>query len=296
MRDLPVRLAAAIERALAAHARAERVAVLSGGYAPSALRHLGVSVPDLRGVVRRFSRETRSAGPREIIALALPLVKRRTVEGRQVGYELLARRADAMDRLTPALVGRLGRGNDNWASVDGFATFVAGRAWREGRLSDATVSGWARSSDRWWRRTALASTVALNVAARGGHGDAGRTLLVCRHFTGETDPMLARALSWALRSLVPHDPAAVRAFLERHGATLPAVVRREATAKLDTGRKRRATPRSSRGAGPGPPRATARPRPSTGAATPLPPAARPARAATASRRAPAPRARAPRAR
>ena len=139
MTDLPVRLAAAIERVLAAHAKAERAAVLSGGYAPSALRHLGVSVPDLRGAVRRFSRETRAARPREVIALALALVGRRTVEGRQVGYELLAR-----------------------------------RAWREGRLSDATVSGWARSSDRWWRRTALASTVALNVAARGGHGDATR--------------------------------------------------------------------------------------------------------------------------
>ena len=132
MTDLPVRLATAIEHALAAHAKAERVAVLSGGYAPSALRHLGVSVPDLRGVVRRFSRETRSARPREIIALAL-------------------------------------------------------------------------------------------------------------------------------RSLVPHDPAAVRAFLERHGAKLPAVVRREATAKLDTGRKQRATTRSSRGAGSGPKPTTAVP-------------------------------------
>ena len=98
MTDLPVRLAAAIERVLAAHAKAERAAVLSGGYAPSALRHLGVSVPDLRGAVRRFSRETRAARPREVIALALALVGRRTVEGRQVGYELLARRADAMDR------------------------------------------------------------------------------------------------------------------------------------------------------------------------------------------------------
>jgi 3-methyladenine DNA glycosylase AlkD len=246
MTDPAVQLAARIEHALASHANAERIAVLSGGYAPSALRHLGVSVPDLRRVVRRFSRETRTTRPREIIAVALALVKRRTVEGRQVGYEILAGRADAMDRLTPALVGRLGRGNDNWASVDGFATFVAGRAWREGRLPDRDVAGWARSEDRWWRRTALAATVALNVAARGGHGDAGRTLLVCRHFAREADPMLAKALSWALRSLVPHDPAAVLAFLERHRATLPALVRREVRAKLETGRKRRATTPSHR--------------------------------------------------
>jgi len=238
-------LDATIEHALASHANEERIAVLSGGYAPSGLRYLGASVPDLRGVVRQLEREMKGAPPSEIVAVALALVRRRTVEGRQVGYELLSRRADAMDRLTPALVGRLGRGNDNWASVDGFATYIAGRAWREGRLSDREVVGWARSADRWWRRTALASTVALNVAARGGNGDARRTLLVCRHFARETDPMLAKALSWALRALVPRDPAAVRAFLERHYDTLPAIVRREVTTKLATGRKQGPTTRPS---------------------------------------------------
>lgn len=230
-------LAARIERALAAHANPERVAVMSGGYAPSGLRYLGASVPDLRAVVRAFSRELKAARPRAVLDLALTLARRRTAEGRQVGYELVARRADVMALLTPALVRRLGRGNDNWASVDGFATHVAGRAWREGRVPDREVLGWARSADRWWRRTALASTVALNVAARGGTGDTRRTLLICREFARERDPMLAKALSWALRALAAHDPAAVRAFLSRHDRTLPALVRREVTTKLDTGRK-----------------------------------------------------------
>jgi hypothetical protein len=46
-------------------------------------------------------------------------------------------------------------------------------------------------------------------------------------------------LSWALRSAVPHDPAAVRAFLTRHRDTLPTLVLREVTTKLDTGLKQR---------------------------------------------------------
>lgn len=233
----PDNVAARIERELAAHANAERIAVMTGGYAPSRLRYLGASVPDLRAVVRRWSRDLKTATPSAIRELALALARRGTVEGRQVGYELLARRRDAMDRLTPALVRRLGRGNDNWASVDGFASFITGPAWREGRISDAAVLSWARSSDRWWRRTALASTVALNVRARGGHGDKRRTILICRAFTHETDPMLAKALSWALRSLVAHDRAAVRRFLRHHHATLPAIVKREAGAKIRTGRK-----------------------------------------------------------
>jgi 3-methyladenine DNA glycosylase AlkD len=56
-------------------------------------------------------------------------------------------------------------------------------------------------------------------------------------FVGEKDPMLAKALSWALRSLAPHDPAAVRRFLRKHHAGLPAIVRREVATKLRTGRK-----------------------------------------------------------
>jgi 3-methyladenine DNA glycosylase AlkD len=77
----------------------------------------------------------------------------------------------------------------------------------------------------------------LNVAARGGRGDTRRTLLICSEFVGEHDSMLAKALSWSLRSLVKHDSAAVRAFLDEHGADLPSIVRREVETKLRTGRK-----------------------------------------------------------
>ena len=235
-----------IERALASHADARRRAVLTGGYAPTGLRTLGVPVPKMRPIVRRFAQDLRAEPPRAILDVALALVRGGTVEGRQVGYELVSRRKDARALLTARLVKRLGRDNDNWASVDGFAVFVSGPAWREGRVSDRDVVRWAGSADRWWRRTALVSSVALNVAARGGHGDTRRTLLICSQFVrclpaGASakagDAMLAKALSWSLRSLVKHDPGAVRAFLDAHGADLPAVVRREVETKLRTGRK-----------------------------------------------------------
>lgn len=212
---------------------------MSGGYAPSRLRTLGVPVPAMRQVVRQFAAELADRPPAAVLAVADALVEGGTSEGRQVGYELVARRPDAMARLTPTRVRRLGRGNDNWASVDGFATCLAGPAWRQGWVTDAEVQRWATSSDRWWRRTALASTVALNVAARGGAGDTRRTLMVCEKVAADPHPMIAKALSWALRSLAPHDPRAVRAFLAKHRATLPAIVVREVTTKLDTGRKTR---------------------------------------------------------
>jgi len=236
-RQLAPLVAREIERVLRPLGLPERRAFLAGGYAPSRLETLGVPVPAMRRVVQRFTRELSDEAPAFVIAVAHSLVAGGTSEGRQVGYELVARRADAMARMTPSTVQTLGRGNDNWASVDGFATYLAGPAWRLGRIPDRVVLGWARSRDRWWRRTALVSTVALNVAARGGSGDVRRTLRISSTLVGDEDPMVAKALSWALRALVPHDPDAVRAFLGRHEARLPAVVRREVRARLDTGRK-----------------------------------------------------------
>jgi 3-methyladenine DNA glycosylase AlkD len=98
------------------------------------------------------------------------------------------------------------------------------------------VQRWAASPDRWWRRAALVSTVPLNLRSRGGVGDAGRTLEVCRRLAGDGDDLVVKALSWALRELVVWDPEAVRRFLDAH-EVLAARVRREVRSKLETGRK-----------------------------------------------------------
>lgn len=96
---------------------------------------------------------------------------------------------------------------------------------------------WAASDDVWWRRTAVVCTVALNTKSRGGTGDVPRTLDVCDRLAADAEDMVVKGVSWALRSLVSHDPAAVRAFLAEHDDVLAARVRREVRTKLDTGKK-----------------------------------------------------------
>jgi 3-methyladenine DNA glycosylase AlkD len=49
--------------------------------------------------------------------------------------------------------------------------------------------------------------------------------------------MVVRAMSWALRELVVHDPEAVRGFLAENDDLLAARVKREVTNKLETGLK-----------------------------------------------------------
>jgi len=59
----------------------------------------------------------------------------------------------------------------------------------------------------------------------------------------DSEDMVVKALSWALRELVPHDPVALRAFLREHDRALAARIQREVENKLPTGLK---TPRRAR--------------------------------------------------
>ena len=197
-------------------------------------------VRPVRAVRRAWSRRLRPASAEAVVAVAMALVDRQ----RWVAYELLSSHPGALDRLGVGEVERLGEGMADWGSVDAFGCLVSGPAWRRGGLPDAAVRRWAASPDRWWRRAALVSTVPLNLRSRGGTGDTGRTLEVCRRLAADGDDMVVKALSWALRELVIWDPEAVRRFLDTHQEVLAARVRREVRHKLETGRKhpvRRAT-------------------------------------------------------
>jgi 3-methyladenine DNA glycosylase AlkD len=193
------------------------------------------NAPNVRAIRRRYSRELKLAEPAFVLDLVRELVK---VHGyRGMAYELILYHRDAFQRLGEAEVEELGRGINSWGSVDSFARLVSGPAWRDGQVSDELICRWARSEDRWWRRAALVSTVALNVRSQGGTGDVPRTLGVCRLLVDDPDDMVVKALSWALRALVVHDPDAVRSFLEEHEDRLAARVKREVGNKLTTGLK-----------------------------------------------------------
>jgi 3-methyladenine DNA glycosylase AlkD len=209
----------------------------STSYFPTSMEILGVCAADMRGALRPLVRALAGEPPSAVMTAAHALIATRIHEARQVAFELVGARGDVVASLSARAVERLGRGNDNWASVDCFGVWVAGPAWRDGQVRDVDVLGWATSDDRWWRRTALVSTVALNVRSRGGKGDPARTLTVCDALSADRDVMVAKGLSWALRALVPVAPASVSEFLDVHRDEVAASVRREVTNKLETGTK-----------------------------------------------------------
>ncbi|MCC7510395.1 MAG: DNA alkylation repair protein [Planctomycetes bacterium] len=206
-------------------------------YYPSAQENLGVYAADMRLVVREFKARLKAESAATVLKFALAVIARNTMEGRQCAYEILASHKAAAAALKPTQIQRLGKGIDNWASVDGFACGISGPAWREGRLTDADIRRWANSTDPWWRRAAVVSSVPLNIKSRGGKGDVKRTLMVCELVIGDEHIMVHKALSWALRELSRVDRKAVESFLRTHDAALPALVKREVQRKLKTGRK-----------------------------------------------------------
>ena len=193
------------------------------------------NTPGERAVRRTYSQRLKQAQPEFILDLARELIQ--TYGYRGLAYELIQSHRAALRSVGEAALEELGQGINSWWSVDSFARTLAGPAWLDGQVSDRLIHRWAHSQDRWWRRAALVSTVALNVRSHGGKGDVPRTLAVCRLLVDDHDDMVAKAMSWALRELVVHDPQAVREFLGEHEQALAARVKREVRNKLNTGLK-----------------------------------------------------------
>jgi 3-methyladenine DNA glycosylase AlkD len=196
----------------------------------------------IRTLRREYSKRLAKELPEDILTLALrlidePGVEPRNFEPRFIAYELIHHHRAALQSLRVKEVQLLARGLDSWYEVDTFAPLLAGPAWREGQIPDSLIRRWAHAQDVWLRRTALVCTVALNNKARGGQGDAPRTLAVCELLVADREDMVVKALSWALRELAKRDPQAVQTFVQKHEGQLAARVKREVGHKLRTGLK-----------------------------------------------------------
>jgi 3-methyladenine DNA glycosylase AlkD len=191
----------------------------------------------IRNVRRQFSKRLANAKPHFVLELALHLIELPGFEFRFIAYELVQQHRAALCNLDAAAMQKLGKGIDSWAAVDCFACYLAGPAWRERQIADSVVRRWSLSKDRWWRRAALVATVPLNNKTRGGSGDPARTLDICRLLIADRDPMVVKAMSWALRELAKRDARVVREFIRKERDELAPQILHEVNNKLATGLK-----------------------------------------------------------
>jgi 3-methyladenine DNA glycosylase AlkD len=191
----------------------------------------------IRNLRKVYSARLRKEEPQLIFELARKLLTKPEFAYRFMAYELIAHHKEAMKSVAPEELEWLRHGVDSWYATDTFAPYLAGPAWRENQVSDELILKWAHDPDMWMRRTAIVCTIGLNNRARGGRGDATRTLLVCRELVDDHADMVEKAMSWALRELTKHNPAAVERFVDEHRSRLGARIKREVANKLRTGLK-----------------------------------------------------------
>lgn len=204
---------------------------------PTKMEYLGVRNPEIKTLLKEWWTEMKFRDAETILVFAKKLVETKIFECNQVAFELLWKNKDALRLIRLKDIEQLGQNIDNWATVDTLSVLISGWAWRENQLTDSDVLNWLQSENRWWRRTAVVSTVPLNLRSRGGTGDAKRTLLICEKVIDDRDDMIVKALSWALRELSKSDKPAVIAFMKKYDSRLAGRVRREVYTKLETGRK-----------------------------------------------------------
>lgn len=204
---------------------------------PTRLEIIGVTVPDLKTVLKSLRTNTREWNHQEKIELAQALVETNFHECHHLAYMYLEQEKATLKALTAKQCEQLAQSLDNWVLVDTYCTYILGVLWRWGVVSDAYMHQLAESDDLWKKRCAIVSTVALNQKARGGKGDAMRTLDICQKAIDDKRPLIAKAVSWALRVLVAIDRNAVEEFLTANENSLSRLVIREVNNKLNTGLK-----------------------------------------------------------
>lgn len=203
--------------------------------APTRLEVLGVRTPDLRVTARAWRRANRDADAASVRFLVDALWAAPSREERALGLEIL--------RLHPELLASLPAGwhraraadLDDWALCDLLGTAIVG-PWvladppARMELLYELVAG-----DGVWRpRLALVATVPIT---RSGAVAPDFALSLLDRVLGRREPMIVKAVSWALREVAKKERRRASLYLRDRGDVLPAVVRREAGNVIRTGRK-----------------------------------------------------------
>jgi len=170
----------------------------------------------VRSLRRRYTKGLADESAKGVLRFVRSLLDGAGWAERVVSWEVLAAHGRAFGLLNDRLVEEMAHELSDWGSVDLFGVTVLGQAWRAGLVTDSKM---------------------LNSRARGGTGDARRTLRVCRLLLGDSDDMVVKAMSWSLRELAKRDPKVIEAFLLKEGDRLSPRVKREVLNKLRTGVK-----------------------------------------------------------
>ena len=207
----------------------EERAVNEKRYLKSEIEHLGVKVPEIRKLARRFARERRDLGKLEIKDLTHELWGRYIYELRKLAVNILAARVGVFGLDDVAFVEGLLRRSHTWALIDDLSINVVAPMLEDVDGADVVRKKWSNDVDFWVRRTAM-----LGLLPRLRRGRDG-----WEEFAGYADGMLGedeffiqKAIGWVLREVSKHSPELVFGWIEPRAGMASSVTMREAVKYL----------------------------------------------------------------
>jgi len=204
---------------------------------PTKMQVIGVTVPNLKIVLKELKIHTKNYSIRDKIELAKELNRTSIFECQQLAFEYIGNDKKISSQINEQDIAELELNLDNWLSVDYFGALIVGNSWRNNNITIDKVKTYLKSNDFWIRRIAIVATVSLNQKARGGTGDALQTLEICKLVVDDHEDMIIKALSWALRELTKVEKKAVIEFIDNYKDKLHKKVLREVTNKIKIGTK-----------------------------------------------------------
>lgn len=204
---------------------------------PTGLKVYGVRVPQLREIARGWQRAHRAVAREDLMALVERLWDGESREEKMLASYLLQGYKRWISDLTWAHFERWRQGLDNWEVTDGLGVRTLGPwllADPEARLDH--LEDMIGDEDMWSRRLALVATVWLNRGYKGFSAP-DLTLALIERVKKERDPMITKAISWALREMTKTHPDRVDAYVQENRDVLAAHIVREVNNKLRTGLK-----------------------------------------------------------
>jgi 3-methyladenine DNA glycosylase AlkD len=222
-----VTLAEQIERALRPLGTKER-AVKEKAYLKSDLVHLGVTVPQVRSVVKAVGKGADRATVLEAIDALWP---RGIYELRSAGAELLVLAVKQLEAKDIKLLERLLREAKTWALVDQLSTAVVSPLVEANAALAKTLDRWSKDDDFWIRRAAMLS---LLVPMRKGGGDFERFATYADAMLEEKEFFIRKAIGWILREVSQKRPELVVDWLAPRAHRASGLTLREATRHLTT--------------------------------------------------------------
>lgn len=193
------------------------------------IRTLGVRVPKIRALAAALAKADLALDAEA----AAGLLDKACVGGSRDeilgAIFLLARFRKALPHLPWPRIAAWLKAVDNWETCDQLAMTIAAPAVAANAALLPRLQALTADRNRWARRFALATAAALT---QKGRGQTEACLGIAARLMTDDEPMVQKALAWALREASDDDPAGVAALLHQHRATLSARVLREASEKL----------------------------------------------------------------